>query len=208
MLTIASALVWILLFWLVASDNKLPWSLNLPKAKAKNASSPKDQVNARTVTFGSYARVTAYIAMAALIWSSPPSSLRSPTSGSQPAQPAEPSFRLDSATLGPSHDQGSEQTGIPIESLQQDTSDEIFHEAIHNETLGFQKVFVVNLPERTDKRDAMSLISALTNIKLTWTNALRGATVPDKALPLGVDRATWRDGGIGSWRSQMNIIRT
>lgn len=79
---------------------------------------------------------------------------------------------------------------------------------INNATLGFQKVFVINLPDRTDKRDALSLIGTLTGIKLDWVRALRGVDVPDKALPLGVDRQGWRDGGIGSWRSQMNAIRT
>ncbi|KAK8075774.1 glycosyltransferase family 25 protein [Apiospora hydei] len=79
---------------------------------------------------------------------------------------------------------------------------------IQNATLGFEKVFVINLPDRTDKRDALSLVAALTGIQLDWVRALRGADVPDKALPLGVDRQGWRDGGIGSWRSQMNAIRT
>ncbi|KAK8017041.1 hypothetical protein PG993_015230 [Apiospora rasikravindrae] len=79
---------------------------------------------------------------------------------------------------------------------------------IQNATLGFEKVFVINLPDRTDKRDALSLVGTLTGIKLEWVRALRGADVSDKALPLGVDRQGWRDGGIGSWRSQMNAIRT
>lgn len=79
---------------------------------------------------------------------------------------------------------------------------------IKNATLGFQKVFVINLPDRTDKRDALSLVGTLTGIKLDWVRALRGVDVSDKALPLGVDRHGWRDGGIGSWRSQMNAIRT
>ncbi|KAK8121792.1 hypothetical protein PG984_010462 [Apiospora sp. TS-2023a] len=78
---------------------------------------------------------------------------------------------------------------------------------IKNATLGFEKVFVVNLPDRTDKRDALSLVGTLTGIKLDWVRALRGVDVPDKALPLGVERQGWRDGGIGSWRSQMNAIR-
>ncbi|ORY71534.1 family 25 glycosyltransferase [Pseudomassariella vexata] len=81
-------------------------------------------------------------------------------------------------------------------------------ERINNATLGFEKVFVVNLAERTDKRDGLSLTAALTDIKLDWTRAMRGSDVGDKALPLGVDRKEWRDGGIGSWRSQMNVIRS
>ncbi|KAK7961655.1 glycosyltransferase family 25 protein [Apiospora aurea] len=79
---------------------------------------------------------------------------------------------------------------------------------IQNATLGFEKVFAINLPDRTDKRDALSLVAALTGVQLDWVRALRGADVPDKALPLGVNRQGWRDGGIGSWRSQMNAIRT
>jgi hypothetical protein len=80
-------------------------------------------------------------------------------------------------------------------------------ERVHNATLGFEKVYVVNLPERSDKRDALSLIAALTGIKLHWTRAIKGSNVPDKALPIGVTRTGWHDGGIGSWRSQMNVIR-
>lgn len=94
----------------------------------------------------------------------------------------------------------------PIANEQHEAEPDIAR--IQNATLGFEKVFVVNLPDRTDKRDALSLVSTLTGIKLDWVRALRGVDVPDKALPLGVDRQGWRDGGIGSWRSQMNAIRT
>lgn len=215
MLTSTSVLLWILLFWLIASDNELPWNASPPspgkaKAKAKDVSRPKEQTKSRVAALGSYARFAAYVAMAGLFWSwsssQPPPTTT--TVGSQPAQSAEPSFRVESVSLHPSEDQAHEPTKRPIEPPQREKSDDIFHDAIRNETLGFQKIFVVNLPERTDKRDALSLVSTLTDIKLTWTAALRGTSVPDKALPLGVDRAGWRDGGIGSWRSQMNIIRT
>lgn len=96
---------------------------------------------------------------------------------------------------------------VPLDSSHYAAPEQDF-ERIENATLGFQKVYVVNLPERTDKRDALSLIGALTNVKLDWVKAIRGSDVPDKALPLGVHRNGWRDGGIGSWRSQMNVIRT
>lgn len=163
-------------------------------------------MKAKTDTLGSYARIAAYAALGALFWSWS-STLPFADDALRPVQPAEPSFRVSLGGL-PSEE---EQPGLPIHTTHQeeeDTSDDAYRRAINNETLGFHKIFVVNLPERTDKRDALSLVGALTDIKLTWTSAIRGTSVPDKALPLGVDRAGWRDGGIGSWRSQINIIRT
>lgn len=202
MLTSASACLWILLFWLVASDGELPWNSQRKRLPEKDGSDAKGRIKAKTDSLGSYARIAAYAALGALFWSwSSPSPF---IYSAQPTHPAEPSLRADSASI-PSED---EQPGVGARSTHQDTPDEIFHRAINNETLGFHKIFVVNLPERTDKRDALSLVGALTDIKLTWTSAIRGTSVPDKALPLGVDRAGWRDGGIGSWRSQINIIRT
>lgn len=150
--------------------------------------------------FSLYARIAAYISIAVLFWSF---SL-SPNDQVEVAQLSKAkqafSFSIQSSSISSDKPtRASAQTGSELE---------IHGDPIHNETLGFQKVFVINLPERTDKRDALSLASVLTNIKLTWTSAIRGSIVPDKALPLGVDRKTWKDGGIGSWRSQMNVIRT
>ncbi|KAH7016315.1 uncharacterized protein B0I36DRAFT_425599 [Microdochium trichocladiopsis] len=59
---------------------------------------------------------------------------------------------------------------------------------VYNDTLGFQKVFAIGLPDRTDKRDALSLMSAVTGFTITWIDGARGSTVPDKALPIGWDR--------------------
>jgi len=43
-----------------------------------------------------------------------------------------------------------------------------------NVTIGFEKVFVVNLSERADKRDAMSLAAAVKGIRLEWTATVKG----------------------------------
>ena len=47
----------------------------------------------------------------------------------------------------------------------------------------FQEIFVVNLPERTDRRDGMVLAGALSEIELGFIDAVRGEEVLDKALP-------------------------
>lgn len=159
-------------------------------------------MKAKADTLSPYARIAAYIALGALFWSWS-SQYPHLDYDTRPISVADPSIRVNTARL-PSEDNAPD----AATETSQETSDEVFNKAIRNETLGFNKIFVVNLPERTDKRDALSLVGALTNIKLTWTSAIRGTSVPDKALPLGIDRAGWRDGGIGSWRSQINIIRT
>jgi hypothetical protein len=79
--------------------------------------------------------------------------------------------------------------------------------AAANDTLGFSKVFVVGLPERTDKRDALTLTGALTGFNLEFIEGVKGESVSDKALPLGVDRQALMEGNLGSWRGHMNAIR-
>lgn len=76
-----------------------------------------------------------------------------------------------------------------------------------NGTLGFEKVFVVGLPERTDKRDALTLTSSLTGFSLDWINGVRGEDIPDKAIPFGADREKLWNNNLGSWRGHMNAVR-
>ncbi|PVH87904.1 glycosyltransferase family 25 protein [Cadophora sp. DSE1049] len=77
-----------------------------------------------------------------------------------------------------------------------------------NETLGFERVFAVGLSERSDKRDALGLISSLTGFKIEWIEGMRGESVVDKALPFGVDRVKLWENNLGSWRGHMNAVRT
>ncbi|KAK8074903.1 glycosyltransferase family 25 protein, partial [Apiospora hydei] len=78
---------------------------------------------------------------------------------------------------------------------------------VTNSTLGFSKIFVIGLPERTDKRDAMTLTSSLTGFNLEWIDGVKGEAVPDKAIPFGKNRDNLPNTYLGSWRSHMNAIR-
>lgn len=236
MVTLASACVGALLAWLAASDSRLPWLSSRDKqslpgkdtANHKSTSQMKTQNNNKKATKAMakielenlyrFLRLAAYAAVAVLLWSWPRDAHNRPDNH---VHPAEPSFRVAVDPLNLPSERfprdsdadwaatGEANIGDNQGSPSSDEVKEAAHvAAVHNTTLGFEKIFVINLPERADKRDALSLVSTLTDIKLTWTNALRGTSVPDKALPLGVDRKGWRDGGIGSWRSQMNVIRT
>jgi hypothetical protein len=79
---------------------------------------------------------------------------------------------------------------------------------VRNSTLGFEKIFAVGLPERSDKRDALALISSLTGFKIDWIDGARGEDVVDKAFPFGVDRVKLWENNLGSWRGHMNAVRT
>lgn len=78
---------------------------------------------------------------------------------------------------------------------------------VTNASLGFGKVFVVGLPERTDKRDALALASSLTGFDVVWIDGVRGESIPNKAVPFGVDRKILMETNLGSWRGHMNAVR-
>jgi hypothetical protein len=61
-----------------------------------------------------------------------------------------------------------------------------------NSTLGFHKVFVVSLPERSDKRDAISLQGRLTNISVEMRDGVLADTIPARAPPLVSSDVTGR----------------
>ncbi|KAK2628995.1 hypothetical protein QTJ16_002098 [Diplocarpon rosae] len=79
---------------------------------------------------------------------------------------------------------------------------------VTNATLGFERVFAVGLAERSDKRDALMLISSLTGFRINWIEGVRGESVVDKALPYGVDRVKLWETNLGSWRGHINAVRT
>ncbi|RAO69507.1 uncharacterized protein BHQ10_005519 [Talaromyces amestolkiae] len=76
-----------------------------------------------------------------------------------------------------------------------------------NSTLGFGAIFVINLPPRTDRRDALALMSSMTDLKLDYIEGVLGSDVMDRALPPPASHTSQRSGNIGSWRSHLNAIR-
>ncbi|KAF2101184.1 hypothetical protein NA57DRAFT_34782 [Rhizodiscina lignyota] len=76
---------------------------------------------------------------------------------------------------------------------------------VFNKTLGFQKIFVINLPSRTDHRDAITLAAALTDLELEFVDGV--TEVAEKALPPGGKEVKLNKGGLGNWRAHLNIMR-
>ncbi|KAI0881917.1 glycosyltransferase family 25 protein [Annulohypoxylon maeteangense] len=79
---------------------------------------------------------------------------------------------------------------------------------IYNNTLGFEKIFVISLPSRTDRRDGMVLAAALSNLEIDFIDGVNGRDVPDKALLSSQEELKrLADPVIGAWRAHMNAIQ-
>ncbi|CRG83899.1 hypothetical protein PISL3812_01255 [Talaromyces islandicus] len=76
-----------------------------------------------------------------------------------------------------------------------------------NSTLGFGAIYIINLPTRTDRRDALSLMSSLNGLELEYIAGNTGSDVPDKALPPPATHINQLPGNIGSWRAHLDAIR-
>lgn len=70
----------------------------------------------------------------------------------------------------------------------------------------FQEIFVVNLPERTDRRDAMTLIGAASGLRLTFADGVHGDDVLEKTVP-GSRPRKLSAGKLGSWRAHMDVLQ-
>lgn len=52
-----------------------------------------------------------------------------------------------------------------------------------NSTLGFQKIYAISLPQRTDRQDALALLSVLSGLEIDIAPGVRGEDVLEKTVP-------------------------
>jgi hypothetical protein len=69
----------------------------------------------------------------------------------------------------------------------------------------FQKIFVINLPRRTDHRDSMSLAAALTGLQIEYIDGV--VDVEEKTLPPGGPDIKLQQPHLGNWRAHTNVAR-
>ncbi|KAJ9601863.1 hypothetical protein H2200_013636 [Cladophialophora chaetospira] len=81
-------------------------------------------------------------------------------------------------------------------------SDSIYQ--VQNETLGFEEIYLISLPERTDKQDAFAIQAAFSNISYTLVDGVHGDEVSTKALPHTMSQKATI---IGCWRAHLNIYQ-
>lgn len=103
-------------------------------------------------------------------WSSPP---WTPTPVTKAEQPLNITDNIANATLGV-----SEAKWILLATV--DTTNELTGRPVPRQ---FESVMAVGLPERSDKRDALSLMAAMTGFKLTWVDGVLGSSIAEKAIP-------------------------
>lgn len=64
----------------------------------------------------------------------------------------------------------------------------------------------MNLAERTDRRDAMTLMGAGSGLRLGFVDGVKGGEVLEKTIP-GERPKTLSAGKVGSWRAHMNVLQ-
>lgn len=74
-------------------------------------------------------------------------------------------------------------------------------------TRKFEKIFVVGLPSRTDRRDGMVLQAGISDVEIEFIDGVKGDTIPDNAIPSSPDHGRPPAGSLGSWRAHMNAIQ-
>ncbi|KAL8913363.1 MAG: hypothetical protein Q9171_001840 [Xanthocarpia ochracea] len=81
---------------------------------------------------------------------------------------------------------------------------------VKNSTLGFERVFVINLPERYDKLDIFTLAASLTGFSHDVIEGIKGATVVNKTLPTLDNipkKEKSRNNIVGCWRAHLNFAQ-
>lgn len=81
-------------------------------------------------------------------------------------------------------------------------------QAARNSTLGFEAIILISLDSRTDRQDAISLITSSVDIKITKVvSAVKGEDISEKAMPGGSAKAILPKPYLGSWRSHMDAFK-
>lgn len=85
----------------------------------------------------------------------------------------------------------------------------------------FQEIFLISLPQRTDRRDSFAVQARLSNMSFTVVDGVDGTKVPDKAL-LYVSFSAYTTllnlltlcqtmditpPKVGAWRAHMNVLQ-
>jgi hypothetical protein len=76
---------------------------------------------------------------------------------------------------------------------------------LKTDNLQFQKMFVIGLPSRSDRRDSMALAAAYTGLKVEFVDGV--TDVESKTLPPGSLESRPNAGSIRAWRAHMNVMR-
>ncbi|KAI9883472.1 MAG: hypothetical protein M1823_004762 [Watsoniomyces obsoletus] len=98
-------------------------------------------------------------------------------------------------------------TFSPIHRHDSDGGDDDI-DRVKNATLGFEKILVLHLDERFDKRDALSLAASVSGLDFEFLSGVKSDHVIEPARPLDHQQHLLYHNMWGSWRGHMTAIRT
>lgn len=92
-------------------------------------------------------------------------------------------------------------------ALAQETLVDANANVVANTTLGFQRVFVINLPSRRDKRHGMLLASKVTGFDIEVINGVDPSTISNTSLPAKyTSERPLKAGALGCWAAHMDFL--
>lgn len=77
----------------------------------------------------------------------------------------------------------------------------------HHPINQFAKIFVISLPSRGDRRDAMTLAAAVSGLDIEFIDGIVGSDVDPKTLSLVGEAKGLRPPELGIWRAHLNVYR-
>ncbi|CAI6341076.1 unnamed protein product [Periconia digitata] len=94
---------------------------------------------------------------------------------------------------------------IPSPSLDNVQLRDAIHDIL-NQTLGFQKIYAISMPHRTDKRDYLALMGYVSNLQIDFIDGVNGSEMHPKSHP-SFWKGTASTGDYGVWRAHLNIYQ-
>ncbi|OAL38463.1 hypothetical protein AYO20_02112 [Fonsecaea nubica] len=70
----------------------------------------------------------------------------------------------------------------------------------------FEKILVISLPERSDKRDVWALAAAQCDLSISWVDGVKGEDIPIKAIPAGWNMRE-SNSTLGCYRGHLNAFQ-
>lgn len=71
----------------------------------------------------------------------------------------------------------------------------------------FEKIYVMGLASRTDRRDGMALQAALSDLTIEFIDGPNGDNITEKAVPTNEKGEHIKAGELGCWRGHINALQ-
>ena len=70
---------------------------------------------------------------------------------------------------------------LPVVTIEEPANDPIWN--VQNATLGFQKIYAISMPSRTDKRDYLALMGLVSGLEIEFSDGVNGSEMHPRSFP-------------------------